>query len=66
MAWLCISGFALDPNQPISQLYNTAWTAREGVDGAVFALAQTTDGYPRALAAVAVEVVSMMTLARGN
>lgn len=45
MAWLCVPGFALDPNQPLSQLYHTAWTARDGLEGTVEELAQTTDGY---------------------
>jgi len=37
--------FALDPNQSLGQLYHTSWNAREGVNGSVTALAQTTDGY---------------------
>jgi signal transduction histidine kinase/ligand-binding sensor domain-containing protein len=36
---------ALDPNQPSQQLYHTSWTAREGLDGGVNAIAQTPDGY---------------------
>jgi signal transduction histidine kinase/ligand-binding sensor domain-containing protein len=45
IAWLCPRGFALDPNQSISQLYHTSWTARDGLDGNIEELAQTTDGY---------------------
>jgi ligand-binding sensor domain-containing protein len=37
--------FALDPNQPLAQLHHTTWTAKDGVYGAVYALAQTSDGY---------------------
>jgi signal transduction histidine kinase/ligand-binding sensor domain-containing protein len=44
-ARLCSSVFALDPHQPLSQLYHTSWSAKQGVTGAVTALAQTTDGY---------------------
>jgi ligand-binding sensor domain-containing protein len=36
---------ALDPHQPIRQLYHTVWTAREGLTGEVHALAQTADGF---------------------
>jgi len=36
---------ALDPHQPIRQLYHTAWTARDGLTGEVHALAQTADGF---------------------
>jgi signal transduction histidine kinase/ligand-binding sensor domain-containing protein len=36
---------ALDPNQPLSQLYHSSWGARDGITGAVMALAQTEDGY---------------------
>lgn len=36
---------ALDPQQPIGQLHHTSWTAKDGLSGAVMALAQTTDGY---------------------
>jgi signal transduction histidine kinase/ligand-binding sensor domain-containing protein len=41
----CSSTFALDPNQPLSQLHHTSWNARQGVSGNVTALVQTTDGY---------------------
>jgi signal transduction histidine kinase/ligand-binding sensor domain-containing protein len=37
--------FALDPHQPLVQLYHTSWNAKNGLDGSVLALAQTTDGY---------------------
>ncbi len=36
---------ALDPHQPIRQLYHTVWTARDGLTGEVHALAQTADGF---------------------
>jgi signal transduction histidine kinase/ligand-binding sensor domain-containing protein len=36
---------ALDPHQPLSQLYHTSWSAKDGVNGEVYALAQTTDGF---------------------
>lgn len=36
---------ALDLQQPIAQLYHTAWTARDGLAGMALALAQTPDGY---------------------
>ena len=42
---VCLSAFALDPNQSITQLYHTSWSAKQGVNGFVTALAQTTDGY---------------------
>lgn len=41
----CFRAFALDPNQPLSQLHHSTWTAKDGVSGAVAALAQTTDGF---------------------
>lgn len=41
----CFSAFALDPNQPLTQLHHTTWTAKDGLNGTVAALAQTTDGY---------------------
>ena len=44
-ALLPASIFALDPHQPLSQLYHSSWNARQGVNGSVTALAQTTDGY---------------------
>ena len=36
---------ALDPHQSLSDLYHSAWTAREGIPGSIFALAQGNDGY---------------------
>jgi signal transduction histidine kinase/ligand-binding sensor domain-containing protein len=36
---------AIDPHQPMSQMEHSAWSARDGLDGEVSALAQTTDGY---------------------
>src|ERR1700748_93254 len=36
---------ALDRDQSLSQLYHTSWTARDGVNGSVVAIAQTSDGY---------------------
>jgi signal transduction histidine kinase/ligand-binding sensor domain-containing protein len=49
-SWLLIFAcasplIALDPHQPIRQLYHTAWTARDGLTGEVHALAQTADGF---------------------
>ncbi len=35
----------LDPYQSVRQLHHTSWTARDGLSGAVAALAQTADGY---------------------
>jgi PAS domain S-box-containing protein len=50
--WICVSftlpyssAIALDPHQPLAQLYHSSWNARQGVSGSVTALAQTTDGY---------------------
>jgi hypothetical protein len=43
----CSSLFALDPRQPLAQLYHSSWNSRNGLIGSVTALAQTTDGYPR-------------------
>src|SRR5712671_3215140 len=37
--------FALDPRQALAQLYHSSWDARNGLNGSVTALAQTTDGY---------------------
>lgn len=37
--------FALDPNQALGQLYHSSWNARNGLNGSVKALAQTTNGY---------------------
>jgi signal transduction histidine kinase/ligand-binding sensor domain-containing protein len=42
---LCSSAFALDPNQPLRQLYHSRWNAINGLKGSVNALAQTPDGY---------------------
>lgn len=42
---LCAPMFALDPNRPLGQLYHSSWNARNGLNGSVMALAQTTDGY---------------------
>ena len=39
------SVFALDPNQPLAQLYHSSWNAKNGLNGSVNALAQTTDGF---------------------
>ena len=39
------SVFALDPNQPLTQLYHSSWNAKDGLNGSVTALAQTTDGF---------------------
>ena len=45
MAW-CPGAFALDPSLDISQYAHTAWKTREGFfNGAVQAIAQTSDGY---------------------
>ena len=42
---LCPAAFGIDRDRRIDQLYHTGWTLKEGVAGAVRALAQTTDGY---------------------
>ncbi|HXQ69556.1 MAG TPA: two-component regulator propeller domain-containing protein, partial [Pyrinomonadaceae bacterium] len=39
------SVFALDPHQPLTQLYHSSWNAKNGLNGSVNALAQTTDGF---------------------
>lgn len=39
------SVLALDPNQPLTQLYHSSWNAKDGLNGSVNALAQTTDGF---------------------
>lgn len=36
---------ALDPSRTLSQLNHTSWTAKDGAPAAVYALAQTPDGY---------------------
>ena len=41
----CSAAFALDPHQPLVQLYHSSWNAKQGVIGNVTALAQTKDGY---------------------
>ena len=42
----CPLGFVLDPSLQVSQYGHTAWTARDGFSvGAIFAMAQTPDGY---------------------
>ena len=43
--WLSPCVFALDPNQPLTQLYHSSWNAKNGLNGSVTALAQTTDGF---------------------
>ncbi|HKV33558.1 MAG TPA: two-component regulator propeller domain-containing protein [Pyrinomonadaceae bacterium] len=46
--WLVLfspSAFALDPQQPLTQLYHSSWNAKNGLNGSVNALAQTTDGF---------------------
>jgi signal transduction histidine kinase/ligand-binding sensor domain-containing protein len=44
-ALFCAPAFALDPNQPLGQLFHTSWNAKNGLNGSVVTLAQTTDGY---------------------
>jgi len=44
-ALLGAPAFALDPNQPLGQLFHTSWNAKNGLNGSVVTLAQTTDGY---------------------
>jgi hypothetical protein len=41
----CSSLSALDPHQPLAQLYHSSWNPRNGLTGSVVALAQTTDGF---------------------
>jgi signal transduction histidine kinase/ligand-binding sensor domain-containing protein len=41
----CSLLFAIDPHQALAQLYHSSWSAKQGVNGDVTALAQTTDGY---------------------
>ena len=43
--FLCASGHALDPHQQLAQLYHSSWTEKQGLNGIVTSLAQTTDGY---------------------
>ena len=46
LLFACFSrGVALDPHQSLGQLYHSVWGAKQGITGAVAALAQTTDGY---------------------
>jgi signal transduction histidine kinase len=42
---LCASLFALNPCQPLDDLYHSSWDARNGLNGTVTTLAQTTDGF---------------------
>ncbi|HYY98094.1 MAG TPA: two-component regulator propeller domain-containing protein, partial [Pyrinomonadaceae bacterium] len=44
-ALLCSPAAALERDQPLAQLYHTTWNERDGLSGAVTALAQTTDGF---------------------
>jgi signal transduction histidine kinase/ligand-binding sensor domain-containing protein len=51
-AWLlslfvlhCANLAAIDPHQPITQMYHAAWSAKEGVIGEALAIAQTSDGF---------------------
>ncbi|MEI9974717.1 MAG: two-component regulator propeller domain-containing protein [Ignavibacteriota bacterium] len=41
----CTRLSALDPKQPIGQLYHSSWGPKEGVTGTVESLAQTADGF---------------------
>ncbi|HEX4319919.1 MAG TPA: two-component regulator propeller domain-containing protein [Acidobacteriaceae bacterium] len=41
----CVNLAAIDPHQPITQMHHTAWGAKPGVIGGVFAIAQTSDGF---------------------
>jgi hypothetical protein len=36
---------ALDPSQPLGQLYHTSWNAKDGLNGSITALAQTQNGF---------------------
>ncbi|MBV8857555.1 MAG: hypothetical protein JOZ02_11540 [Acidobacteria bacterium] len=50
LAWMLVAGhstaLALDPSLEVGQYAHTSWTARDGYSlGAVFAMAQTPDGY---------------------
>jgi ligand-binding sensor domain-containing protein len=45
LVW-CACAAALNPSLDISRYAHTAWTARDGLSaGAIFAMAQTPDGY---------------------
>lgn len=41
----CTNVTAIDPHQPITQMPNAAWSAKEGIIGEVLAIAQTLDGF---------------------
>lgn len=41
----CVALFALDPHQPLGQLHHSFWNAKNGLNGSVVSLAQTTDGF---------------------
>jgi signal transduction histidine kinase/ligand-binding sensor domain-containing protein len=45
LALACPSLFAINPHQSLAQLYHSSWSAKQGLNGSVIALAQTTDGY---------------------
>jgi signal transduction histidine kinase/ligand-binding sensor domain-containing protein len=48
LAAICLirTGFALDPNQPLSQYIRDQWGAKQGFPGGiVYAIAETPDGY---------------------
>ena len=40
-----LPAYALDPQKVISQFSHTAWSAKDGIAGPVWAMAQTPDGY---------------------
>jgi signal transduction histidine kinase/ligand-binding sensor domain-containing protein len=42
---LAIPALGADDAGPIAQMYHSAWTARDGLNGVVSALAQTADGF---------------------
>lgn len=44
-AFLCSSVSALDRDRTLTQFHHTAWTARDGAQSQISALAQTEDGY---------------------
>jgi ligand-binding sensor domain-containing protein len=41
----CPPNVALDPSQPLGQLYHTSWNAKDGFNGSITALAQTQNGF---------------------
>lgn len=45
MVLTCNGAQALDPTRTIRQFHHTAWTIADGLPGAVWALAQSRDGY---------------------